>query len=291
MPAQLIDGRAVAAQVEAGLRPRIERLRAAGITPKLTALLVGDNPASVTYVRNKQKAAERVGIRSELRHLPTAVTAADLFRHLDECNQDSAVHGILVQSPLPEHIDEMAVNDAVNPDKDVDGFHPYNLGRLLIGQATFVSCTPAGVMRLLAGTGVSLSGKEAVVLGRSNIVGKPMATLLMQRGVDATVTVAHSRTKHLPDILRRAEILIAAIGQPEFVTAAMIREGAVVIDVGINRIERDGRSVLVGDVHMPSVREKAGWLTPVPGGVGPMTIAQLLENTVLAAERLSSRKN
>lgn len=288
MTAKLIDGKAVAANVEQELVARLARLRVHSIYPKLVAILVGENPASIAYVRNKQKAAERLGILSELIHLPASTSQPELMREVGRCNADSFTHGILVQFPLPSGLDEFAITLAIDPKKDVDGFHPHNVGLLQIGRPAFVSCTPAGVMRMLSETGISLVGKEAVVLGRSNIVGKPMATLLLQRGADATVTVVHSQTVGLKEIVKRAHVVIAAIGRPEFVTGEMVKEGAVVIDVGINRIERGGKGILVGDVHADSVREKASWLSPVPGGVGPMTIAMLMSNTVTAAELLTS---
>jgi methylenetetrahydrofolate dehydrogenase (NADP+)/methenyltetrahydrofolate cyclohydrolase len=248
----------------------------------LAAILVGDDPASAVYVRNKQKACEQSGLKSTLHRLAAETTQAELLDLIDQCNQDASVHGILVQLPLPKQIDELAVLDSVLPLKDVDAFHPENVGLIVQGRPRFLPCTPHGVQVLLQSAGVETAGAHAVVLGRSEIVGKPMALLLMQRGkaADATVTVCHSRTKNLKDITRTADIVIAAIGKAHFITADMVRPGAVVIDVGTNRV--DGK--LVGDVDFAAVSQIASAITPVPGGVGPMTIAMLLKNTLTAAK-------
>jgi len=289
MPAQLIDGKAIAAAVRADTRAAVEDWTQAGHrAPVLRVVLVGDHPASASYVRGKIKAAAEAGIDSETLRFPADLSEADLLGIVEELNANPEVDGILVQLPLPDHVDESKVIHAIDPDKDVDGFHPENVGRLVIGETAFAPCTPAGILEMLDRSGVETSGAHAVVIGRSNIVGKPMANLLLQRGTDATVTVCHSRTRDLPGIARQADILIAAIGRAEFVTADMVKEGTAVIDVGINRVEdatRERGYRLVGDVDFEAVREKAGWITPVPGGVGPMTIAMLLHNTLLAAQR------
>lgn len=279
MPAQLIDGKAVAAEVRAGIREEVGRFReATGVAPCLVAVLVGDDPASRVYVRNKGKACTEAGILSRQIDLPATVSEGDLLALVDELNADDAVHGILVQLPLPDHIDETRVIEAILPAKDVDGFHPVNAGRLLSGGDAFVPCTPLGILRLLDHEGVDLVGKHAVVVGRSNIVGKPVAILLLAR--HATVTICHSRTKDLPGVVRSADVVVAAVGRAEMVRGSWLRPGAVVIDVGINRLP-DGR--LVGDVAFEEARQVAGKITPVPGGVGPMTIAMLLHNTLAAA--------
>jgi methylenetetrahydrofolate dehydrogenase (NADP+) / methenyltetrahydrofolate cyclohydrolase len=257
--------------------------------PGLSVVLVGDDPASAVYVRNKEKASIEAGMAGETIRLPAATTQDELLATVDRLNMDDAVHGILVQMPLPRQIDPADVIRRIDPRKDVDGFHPVNVGRLLIGEADgFVPCTPAGVMVLLRTAGVELAGAHCVVIGRSNIVGKPMAALLVQQGVDATVTICHSRTRDLATITRQADVLIAAAGRARLVTGEMVKRGAVVIDVGMNRIDDPSTksgSRLVGDVDFDSVHMVASAITPVPGGVGPMTIAMLLQNTVLAAER------
>lgn len=289
MSAQLIDGKAIAASIRAELAEKVAAFREeTGVVPHLAAVLVGDNPASEVYVRNKRKACEAAGIGSTLQRLPHAASQTQLLHLVATLNADRAVHGILVQLPLPPQISETAVLDAIDPLKDVDAFHPQNVGLLVQGRPRFLPCTPHGCQRLLQVSGVTTTGAHAVVLGRSEIVGKPMALLLMQKGAlaDATVTVCHSRTRNIADIARQADILIAAIGRPEFVTADMVKPGAAVIDVGINRLD-DGR--LVGDVDFRAVQETAGVLTPVPGGVGPMTIAMLLENTLHAARLQTPR--
>ena len=285
----LIDGTAIAAEVRAEVAQRAAAFAAThGRRPGLRVVLIGDNPASQSYVRAKQRAAEGAGIDAETLTHPADMPESALLALLDDLNADDAVDGILVQLPLPDHIDESAVIRALDPAKDVDGFHPENVGKLVLGEPTLVPCTPAGIVEMLVRSGVATEGAHAVVIGRSNIVGKPMASLLLRRGIDATVTVCHSRTRDLARLTRGANILVAAIGRAEFVTADMVGEGATVIDVGINRVEdlsRERGYRLVGDVDFAAVREKAGAITPVPGGVGPMTIAMLLANTVTAAER------
>lgn len=281
MAAQIIDGKALAQQI----RERIAKdcadlLAKKGIKPGLAAILVGDDPASHIYVRNKQKACETAGIYVDENKLPATTTQAELLRLIEKMNADPKIHGILVQLPLPKQIDSKVILEAVSPQKDADGFHPYNFGRLVEGSPVFEACTPKGVIKMIESTGVVIEGKRAVVLGRSNIVGKPAALMLLQR--NATVTVCHSKTKDLPAVCREAEILVVAIGKAKFVTAEMVRDGAMVIDVGTNRLP-DGK--LAGDVDYEPVAKKAGWISPVPGGVGPMTIAMLLDNTLESAKR------
>ncbi|MFO7314836.1 bifunctional methylenetetrahydrofolate dehydrogenase/methenyltetrahydrofolate cyclohydrolase FolD [Rhodothermus marinus] len=287
--AQIIDGKAIAAQVRAEVKAEVEAWVQAGHRPPyLAVILVGDNPASASYVRGKTKAAAEVGIASDTLHFDTSISEAELLAEIARLNDDEGVDGILVQLPLPDHIDPSRVLNAIRPDKDVDGFHPINAGRLLLGEPGFVPATPAGILELLRRSGIETTGKHAVVVGRSNIVGRPLAALLLHRGIDATVTVCHSRTRDLAALTRTADILVAAIGRPRYITADMVREGAVVIDVGINRVDDPSHPRgyrLVGDVDFEAVAEKAGWITPVPGGVGPMTIALLLRNTLYAAQR------
>ena len=283
MPATIIDGKATAARMTAEIADDAAAFqRATGIVPQLVAVLVGDDPASAVYVRNKQRACEKAGLKSTLHRLPTETTEVQLLELVEQLNSDPAVHGILVQLPLPKHIREQVILDAVIPTKDVDCFHPQNVGLLVQGRPRFLPCTPSGCQRLLAEYKIETAGAHAVVLGRSEIVGKPMAMLLIQRGAlaDATVTICHSRTRDLASIVRQADIIIAAIGRARFVTAEMVKPGAVVIDVGINR-EGDK---LVGDVDFEPVSQVARAITPVPGGVGPMTIATLLRNTLTAAQ-------
>ena len=290
MTADLILGKEVAEEVFVDLRKRIEALKAAGTLPGLAVILVGEDPASQVYVRNKVRKCEELGMRSVKIEMPASTTQEELLAKVAELNADPAIHGFLVQLPLPKHIDEKAVINAIDPAKDADCFHPVNVGKMLIGEPDFLPATPAGVMEMLKRRGIQTAGKHAVVIGRSNIVGKPMAAILMQRGADATVTVANSRTENLPEITRTADILIAAVGKPGFVTADMVKDGAVVIDVGTNRIDDPSSpkgSRLVGDVDFEAVKEKASWITPVPGGVGPMTICMLMANAVRAAERAS----
>lgn len=291
MPAELIDGVAIARQIRDDVACDVVRLAQRGIVPGLTVVLVGDDPASAVYVRSKGKATEEAGMRSATIRLPADTAHADLLAHIDALNADPAVHGILVQMPLPKQIDADAIVRRIRPDKDVDGFHPVNVGKNLIGERDgFVPCTPAGVQELLVRSGVETRGAECVIVGRSNIVGKPMMALMMQNaaGANATVTVCHSATRDLAAHTRRADILIVAAGRPRMVTGDMIQPGAVVIDVGINRVADTSTKSgyrLVGDVDFESAREVASLITPVPGGVGPMTIALLLRNTVRAAER------
>lgn len=280
MAARIIDGKALAERLRAGIADETATLRPRGVVPGLAVVLVGQDPASQVYVRNKTKACVEAGLAVIDHKLAADVTEAEVLARVAELNRDPAVDGILVQLPLPPHIDARKVLLAIDPGKDVDGFHPENLGRLLMGEPRFVPCTPLGVMRLLEEAGVSLAGAEAVVLGRSNIVGKPMAVLLT--AADATVTVCHSRTRDLRDAVARADVVVAALGKPQFVKGAWIKPGAAVIDVGINR-GADGK--LCGDVEFAAAAERASAITPVPGGVGPMTIAMLLANTLSAARR------
>jgi len=279
MSAQLLDGKIMAAELEEQLKIRVEALKEKGVNPGLTVILVGDDPASQTYVSNKEKACARLGIHSETLRMPAETTQEELEAAIIAANENPAVHGVLVQLPLPRHLDSDKALDLIRPEKDVDGFHDINAGRLSRGLDCVVACTPKGALHMLKTAGISIAGKEAVVIGRSNIVGKPMALLLLQE--NATVTVCHSRTANLAEHTRRADILVAAIGKPRFVTADMVKEGAAVIDVGINRV--DGK--LCGDVDFDAVKEKASYITPVPGGVGKMTIAMLMDNTVSAAEK------
>ncbi|MBL8816257.1 MAG: bifunctional 5,10-methylenetetrahydrofolate dehydrogenase/5,10-methenyltetrahydrofolate cyclohydrolase [Planctomyces sp.] len=285
MTAQLIDGKQIAEIVKAEVAAEVAILAEQSIVPRLVAIIVGEDPASQVYVRNKERACLKAGIAGDVVRLASSITQSELLDQISALNHDDSVHGILVQLPLPAHLDSMAVLDAIHPGKDVDGFHPENVGLMLQGRPRFLPCTPHGVMKLIQTTGVSTVGAHAVVIGRSDIVGKPMAALLVQKGVDATVTICHSRTRNIGEITRQADILIAAVGIPEFVTGAMIRPGAVVIDVGINR--REDR--IVGDVQFESAVQVASAITPVPGGVGPMTIAMLLRNTLTAARLLSGQ--
>ncbi|MCG6952339.1 MAG: bifunctional methylenetetrahydrofolate dehydrogenase/methenyltetrahydrofolate cyclohydrolase FolD [Betaproteobacteria bacterium] len=279
MAAQIIDGRAIAADLRRELGPRVAALAARGIRPCLAVVLVGDDPASRVYVRNKVRACAATGVDSRDTVLPAQIGEHELLSTIAGLNRDPTVHGVLVQLPLPPHLDAGHVIESISPGKDVDGFHPSNMGALLAGRPGFVPCTPAGIMVMLERSGVALAGKRAVVIGRSNIVGKPMALLLLQR--DATVTICHSKTRDLPALTREADILVAAIGRPRAVGAAMVKPGACVIDVGINRLD-DGS--LAGDVDTAAVKDVAGWITPVPGGVGPMTVAMLIASCVRAAE-------
>ena len=281
MGAVVVDGKALALGLEEGLRERVEALKQNEVVPHLAVVIAGDDPASHVYVRNKQRACERCGILSTRIDLPSNATQESVLEVVANLNSDSSVHGILVQSPAPEGVDELVIASAISPDKDVDGFHPANLGRLVQGDASgLLPCTPSGVLMMLEQSGARLSGAKAVVLGRSRIVGMPMALMLAQRGVDATVTIVHSRTEDAPALCREADIVVAAIGRPHTVKADWIMSGAFVADVGISRTSDGG---IAGDVD-PGVSEVAGWLTPVPGGVGPMTIAMLMRNTVRAAE-------
>jgi len=285
----IIDGRAIAEKVYVDLRREITELKSRGVTPGLAVVLVGDNPASRAYVRSKDKMCRELGLHSVKLELPASTTQAELLARVEELNRDPAIHGILVQSPPPKHIDEAAIVRSLDPRKDVDGFHPLNVAKLASGDPTgFVPCTPLGCHRLLLESKIDIAGAHVVILGRSMIVGKPLALLLMQKGIDATVTVVHSRTRDLPEITRSAKIVVAAIGRAEFLKADHVRDGAVIIDVGINRVddpatERGYR--LVGDVAFAEVAKKAAAITPVPGGVGPMTIAMLMSNTIKAARQ------
>ncbi len=279
MPAKLLDGKQMALEMEEELKARVDALREKGYVPGLTVILVGDDPASQTYVSNKEKACARLGIHSATLRMPEDTTQEELERAICEANDDSAVNGILVQLPLPKRLDEDRALSLILPQKDVDGFHDINAGRLSRGLDCVVACTPKGALHMLKRAGIPIAGKEAVVVGRSNIVGKPMALLLLRE--NATVTVCHSRTADLAAHTRRADILVAAVGKPRFITADMVKEGAVVIDVGINRV--DGK--LCGDVDFEPIARKASYITPVPGGVGKMTIAMLMDNTVAAAEK------
>ena len=289
----LIDGAAIGRLVRRDVAAEVERLKALGITPRLSVVLMGNDPASAVYVRSKGKACEEAGMRGETIRLPAETTENALLAQVDRLNADPNVHGILVQMPLPRHIAADKVIRRIRPEKDVDGFHPVNVGKLSIGERDgFVPCTPAGAIELLVRSGVETRGKDAVIVGRSNIVGKPMAALLMQDapGGNATVTVCHSRTSNLAGHIRRADIVIAAIGKPEMITGDMIKPGAVVIDVGINRVNDAAAPKgyrIVGDVHFASARDVASLITPVPGGVGPMTIAMLMKNTVRAAAQIA----
>jgi len=289
--AQIIDGKALADKIQSQLAGRIQELQAKiGRPPGLAVLMVGDNPASAAYVSGKEKACTKVGIASFGKHFPTETTQAELAQEIESLNQDERVDGILIQLPLPPHLDAQALLYQIHPDKDADGLHPVNLGRLVRGEPGLRSCTPAGVMRLLAEYQIPIQGQQAVVVGRSILVGKPIALMLL--AADATATIAHSRSQDLPAITRTADILIAAVGQPQFITAEMVKPGAVVIDVGINRITTaEGKSRLVGDVDFESVKNIAQFITPVPKGVGPMTVSILLENTVWSYAQKGMKKS
>lgn len=292
MSSQLIDGNEVAASIISDLEGRIKALAARGVIPGLAAVLVGDDPASATYVVSKAKKCKKLNMYSEVIQEPASLKQDELVAIVKRLNNDPKIHGILVQSPLPKHIDELSVTLNIDPEKDVDGFHPYNVGMMSIGRPGLLPCTPFGIVKLLSYYKIDPAGKEVVVVGRSNIVGKPIASMLVQKAemANATVTIAHSRTKNLSEVTRRADILIAAIGYPEFIKGEMIKNGAVVIDVGINRIDDPSAKKgyrLTGDVEFNAAFEKASYITPVPGGVGPMTIAMLMSNTVTAAENLN----
>ena len=280
MSAQLLDGKLMSDELRARIAERVAALKAKDVTPGLAVILVGEDPASQIYVRNKEKGCEQVGMHSVAIRLPAETTQEELENHIRALNADAAIHGILVQLPLPKHLDEAAALAVIVPEKDVDGFHVQNAGKLLNGLNGVVACTPKGAMEMIRRTGVDLSGKEAVVVGRSNIVGKPMAMLLLQ--ANCTVTMCHSRTADLAAHTRRADVLVAAVGKAKFITADMVKPGAIVIDVGINR---NAEGKVVGDVDFDAVKEVASWITPVPGGVGRMTITMLLENTVESAEK------
>lgn len=279
MGANIIDGKAVAGRIRESLKEDIKKLnRERGIVPGLTVILVGEDPASKIYVRNKERACDEVGIRSDIIYMDESVSQEELLKEIHRLNQDPGTHGILVQLPLPRHMDEGAIINAIDPRKDVDGFHPTTAGKLFVGEKGFEPCTPKGIITLIKETGEEIAGKHGVVIGRSNIVGKPVALMLLRE--NATVTMCHSRTKDLRKVAREADILVVAMGRPEFIDDGFIKEGAIVIDVGTTRV--DGK--LKGDVAFDKAVHKAGWITPVPGGVGPMTITMLLENTVQAAQ-------
>ncbi|NQU09036.1 MAG: bifunctional methylenetetrahydrofolate dehydrogenase/methenyltetrahydrofolate cyclohydrolase FolD [Candidatus Abyssubacteria bacterium] len=290
MTAKIISGTEIAKEMRAEMKTEIEELKAKhNIVPGLAVVLVGEDPASQVYVRNKKKSCEQIGINSIEHKLPADMPEDELLALVDKLNKDDDVHGILVQLPLPKQINENKVLNLILPEKDVDGFHPFNVGRMLVGDPVFLPCTPHGVQQMLARSGVEIEGSHVVILGRSNIVGKPVAAILMQKkkNANATVTICHSRTKNLADVTRLGDILIAAIGVPEFVKADVVKEGAAVIDVGVNRVEDSSKKSgfkLVGDVDFEAVKEVAGAISPVPGGAGPMTITMLLHNTIRAAK-------
>lgn len=279
MTATIIDGKAVSQKIKEQVKVRVEKLKSQGVTPGLAVVLVGDNSASLTYVKNKQRTCEALGMRSDLHEFPESLSEAELLSKIDELNNDPGIHGILVQLPLPKHIDEFKVINAISPTKDVDGFHPISVGNMMIGKEAFLPCTPHGIMKLLEHYGIDPAEKHAVVIGRSNIVGKPVGQLLLQK--DATVTYCHSKTQDLASFTRQADILVAAIGRAKFIDHTHIKPGAVIIDVGMNR---DESGKLCGDVDYADILETASFATPVPGGVGPMTIAMLMENTLQSAE-------
>lgn len=279
--AEIIDGKKVSAQMREQIKSETEEFfRKYGVRPGLAVIIVGDDPASKVYVNNKEKACAQVGYYSEVYHLPETTEMNELLGLIDRLNKDEKINGILCQLPLPKHLDEEQIILKISPEKDVDAFHPINTGKIMIGDYDFLPCTPAGVMKLIESTGTDITGKECVVVGRSNIVGKPQAMLLLQK--NGTVTICHSRTRNLKEVTSRADILVVAIGKADFITAEMVKEGAVVIDVGMNR-KADGK--LTGDVDFESVSKKASYITPVPGGVGPMTITMLLQNTLTAAKK------
>ncbi len=292
MTAMIIDGKKIAAEIREDIKREVERLKKEhGITPGLATILVGEDPASLSYVKAKQNVAKKLGFHSVQENLPADIPEEKLLELIRDYNEDPAIHGILVQLPLPKHINEERVIKEIAPEKDVDGFHPVNLGNLVRGKPTFVPCTPLGIMVMLERIGCQVEGKEVVIVGRSNIVGKPLAILLFQKSKpvgNATVTVCHTATKDLTFHTKRADILIVAVGRPKLITADMVKEGAVVIDVGVNRVGEtpDGKAILCGDVDFEKVKEKASAITPVPGGVGPMTITMLMKNTLEAAKRV-----
>ncbi|MCR5253292.1 MAG: bifunctional methylenetetrahydrofolate dehydrogenase/methenyltetrahydrofolate cyclohydrolase FolD [Treponema sp.] len=288
MSAVIIDGKQVAADVRADVAKKVSQLKEKGIAPCLAVILVGENPASVSYVTGKQKALAEVGMVDRSVHLPESTSEAELLKLIEDLNADPSVHGILVQLPLPKHINEDKVIMAIKPEKDVDGFHPVNVGNMLIGRPGFLPCTPHGVIVLLRQARIETSGKHAVVIGRSNIVGKPVAALLARKDVNCTVTMCHTGTKNMAEITRQADIIVVASGRPHTLTADMVKDGAVVIDVGVNRIPDSSKKSgfrLVGDCDFDDLKEKTSFITPVPGGVGPMTIAMLMQNTLESAER------
>lgn len=280
MTAAVLNGKQIALEIRERIKADVAKLSEQGVRPGLAVILVGDDPASHVYVNNKAKACGELGLYSEVHRLPASTTETELLELVDQLNKDTRIHGILVQLPLPAHIREKAVIDAIHPEKDVDGFHPVSAGNLMIGDTGFVPCTPAGIMELIRASGICLSGKHAVVIGRSNIVGKPVAMLLLRE--NATVTICHSRTENLQEIARQADVLVVAIGKAKQIDRRYVKPGAVVIDVGVNRLE-NGK--LAGDVDYDDVEKTAGYITPVPGGVGPMTITMLMMNTLISARR------
>ena len=290
MAAKIIDGKQIAADMRAELKEEVARLARDGIVPGLGVILVGEDPASQSYVKAKERACEEIGLFSDDNRLPADASQQELMAIVEKMNNDPKINGILVQLPLPKHLNEAEVLLAIAPDKDVDGFHPMNVGRMVVGEKAFLPCTPHGVIQLLLRSGVKIEGADIVIVGRSNIVGKPVANMLIQKNKmgNATVTVCHTRTKNLAEHTRRADVIIAAAGRPDTITADMVKDGVVVIDVGVNRVEDSTKKKgyrLVGDVDFEAVKEKAGLITPVPGGVGPMTITMLLYNTVESAKR------
>ena len=288
MSAVIIDGKQVAADVRAEVANKVAELKKKGIAPCLAVILVGENPASVSYVTGKQKALAEVGMVDRSVHLPESTSEDELLKLIDQLNADDSVHGILVQLPLPKHINEEKVIMAISPEKDVDGFHPVSVGNLMIGRPGFLPCTPHGIIVLLKKAGIETSGKHAVVIGRSNIVGKPVSILLARKDTNCTVTMCHTGTKNMAEITRQADIIVVASGHPHTLTADMVKEGAVVIDVGVNRIPDSSKKSgfrLIGDCDFDDLKEKTSFITPVPGGVGPMTIAMLMQNTLESAER------
>jgi methylenetetrahydrofolate dehydrogenase (NADP+)/methenyltetrahydrofolate cyclohydrolase len=289
MTAEIISGKEISATIREELKTKVDELIGKGVTPGLAVVLVGEDPASQVYVNMKSKACEKLGIFEETTTLPAETTEDELLELIDKLNNDDRYHGILVQLPLPDHINESNVLMKISPDKDVDGFHPVNVGRMLVGTDCYLPCTPHGVQELLIRSGNDPAGKHVVIVGRSNIVGKPVAGILMQKkdGANATVTIAHSRTKDLAEVTKCADIIVAAIGVPEFIKPEMVKDGVVVIDVGVNQVGMtdEGKRILKGDVEFDTVKEKAAAITPVPGGVGPMTVTMLMGNTVQAAAR------
>ena len=289
--ASIIDGKAIARQMQDEMKTNVDELVRKGVTPRLEVVLVGDDPASHVYVRNKERACEKVGVETSTHRLPAAETTQEqLLGLIDSFNRDPKIHGILVQLPLPGHIDEGAVLNAIDPDKDVDGFHPINVGRMVVGEPGFLPCTPHGIQQLIVRSGIETKGKHVVVVGRSNIVGKPVANILLQKkeGANAVVTVVHTAAPDMTVFTKQADILIVAAGRPEMITGDMVKDGVVVIDVGMNRVEdatKEKGYRLTGDVDFDSVSKKASWITPVPGGVGPMTITMLLHNTIQSAQK------
>ena len=295
MTAQIIDGKQIAADLRQELTAKVAELKTKGIVPGLAVVLVGEDPASKSYVTAKERACAEIGIYSDDNHLPEDITQEQLMALIDKFNNDPKINGILVQLPLPKHLNESEVLLAIDPKKDVDGFHPINVGKMVVGEDAFLPCTPHGIIQLLVRSGVKTEGAEVVVVGRSNIVGKPIANMLIQKSPtgNATVTVCHTRTKNTADHVKRADIIIAAAGRPNTVTADMVKDGAVVIDVGVNRVEdatKKNGYRLVGDVDFEAIKEKASLITPVPGGVGPMTITMLMYNTVESAEKAAGLK-